>query len=126
MNAKNRADGKHTRRRVKGVCVTTGKERIFESMTEAARQVNGKSGNICAAIKNNWMAYGYRWEKIDTRPSKLQCYGVNKHTGEQTVVFPSIKAACRYMGGDHDSGIRKALKAPGVSTWYGYYWFFVA
>lgn len=125
LNAKNRADGTHTRRRVKGICVTTGKEVVFESITEAARQVNGKNGNISAAIKNNWMAYGYRWEKVDTRPMKLQCYGVHKKTGVHTHVFDSIKQACYYMGGVHDSGIRKSLKAPGISTWYGYYWYFV-
>lgn len=124
LNAENRCNGEHTKRSVKGTCLTTGKEVVFESMTEAARIVNGKNGNISAAIKNNWTAYGYKWEKVNKTPVKIQCYGVHKYTGERTITFPSIKSAMHYLGGKHDSGIRKALKSDGKSSWYGYYWFF--
>lgn len=44
----------------------TGEQREFESISEAARQVNGNIGHICTACQGKYKSSaGYRWEYLD-------------------------------------------------------------
>lgn len=124
----------HAKRRVKAIPVLnpTGnqkyfalsdKEMIFDSITEAAEKLKGKSNNITTAIKEGYTAYGYKWEKIDKTPNSRKVYGIHKDTGERTKTFPSIKAAARNWG-KRDSGLRNALEEQGVKSFMGHYWFY--
>lgn len=130
-------NGKHARRRVRAIpefnlsanCkIKPVSDEIleFECAKEAAEFLTGKrnSGAIAAAIKNGWIAYGYRWEKLDKSSVWKKVYGIHRKTGEKTQEFKSIKEAARYWN-KKDSGIRKALKDPGVKSFMDHYWYFV-
>ena len=128
-------DGKHMKRKVKGIPVLnpsgnqkviaqSDKELFFDSSREAAKYFGGATSAICNSIKHGWTAYGYKWVRLDDTPIRKQVYGVDKKTGEKTEVFPSIKAAARHWG-KRDSGIRKALNAPGDKSFMNHYWYFV-
>jgi hypothetical protein len=121
----NRGNGKHTAKKVMGINVETGEQKIWESMTAAALEVTGKkaSGNIHEAIKNGWKAHGYRWKKLDNTSNKTPIKGVHKKTWEE-IEFESISAACRYLGSNNLSGIQKSLKHPHKYTYKKYYWFY--
>ena len=96
---------------------------IFDSITEAADKVKGKVCNISRALKEGWVAYGYKWERIDKTPNSRKVYGIHKDTGERTKTFPSIKAAARNWG-KRDSGLRNALEEQGVKSFMRHYWFY--
>ena len=127
----------HAKRRVKAIPVLnpTGnqkyfalsdKEMIFDSTSDAAKFFNGKTSCISAAIKHGFTSYGYKWEKIDLNPIKRKVYGVEKDTGQKTMIFESISDAGRFFGNYRKSGgLRKSLKAPGVNTYMKHYWYYV-
>jgi group I intron endonuclease len=119
----NRGNGKHSSKRVMGINVETGEEKIWESITAAALEVNGKSGNIHGAIKNGWKAYGYRWKKLDNTTNKTPIRGVHKRTWEE-IEFESISAACRYFESKNVCGIQNSLRHPHKYTYKQYYWFY--
>lgn len=121
----NRGDGKHTAKRIMGINVETGEEKIWESITAAALEVTGKkaSGNIHEAIKNGWKAHGYRWKKLDNTSNKTPIKGVHKKTWEE-IEFESISAACRYFKSSNMSGIQNSLRNPHKYTYKQYYWFY--
>jgi hypothetical protein len=119
----NRGNGKHSSKRVMGINVETGEQKIWESITAAALEVNGKSGNIHGAIKHGWKAYGYRWKKLDNTPNKTPIRGVHKRTWEE-IRFESINAAGRYFGSSNMSGIQNSLRNPHKYTYKQYYWFY--
>jgi group I intron endonuclease len=122
----NRGDGKHTSKRVMGINIETGEEKIWESITAAALEVAGKntSGNIYGAIKNGWKAYGYRWKKLDNTTNKTPIRGVHKRTWEE-IRFESINAAGRYFESKNVCGIQNSLRHPHKYTYKGYYWFYL-
>lgn len=133
MNPGINGDGKHSRRRIKAtpesnpsgcqnVVITDDKVLIFESMIEAAKYVNGAPSNISRAVKENWVAYGYRWEILDKKPIKFKVYGIHKDTGERTEMFPSIKAAAKNWGMD-DNHFRRCLKDK-IRTAAKHFWYF--
>ena len=127
----------HAKRKVKAIPVLnpTGnqkyfalsdKEMIFDSTSDAAKFFNGKTSCISAAIKHGFTSYGYKWEKIDLNPIKRKVYGVEKDTGQKTMIFESISDAGRFFGNNRKSGgLRKSLKAPGVNTYMKHYWYYV-
>ena len=99
---------------------------IFDSTSDAAKFFNGKTSCISAAIKHGFTSYGYKWEKIDLNPIKRKVYGVEKDTGQKTMIFESISDAGRFFGNNRKSGgLRKSLKAPGVNTYMKHYWYYV-
>ena len=133
LNPNMNGDGKHARRRIKAtpesnpsgkqnVVINDDKALIFESMSEAAKYVNGATSNISISIKKNWVAYGYRWEILDKKPLKFKIYGIHKDTGERTEMFPSIKAAARNWG-MNDNHFRKCLKDK-TKTAAKHFWYF--
>lgn len=124
----------HSKRKIKAIPVLTpsgnqktfalsDKELIFDSSSEAAKFLNGKTSNISRALKEGWTSYGYKWEKLDKTPQYKKVYGIHKETGERTITFPSIKAAARNWG-KRDSGLRNALDQPGVRSFMNHYWFY--
>ena len=133
LNPNMSGDGKHARRRIKAtpesnpsgcqnVVITDDKVLIFESMIEAAKYVNGATGNISKAVKENWVAYGYRWEILDKKPIKFKVYGIHKDTGERTEVFPSIGAAAKNWG-MNASNFRRCLRDK-TKTAAKHFWYF--
>jgi group I intron endonuclease len=122
----NRGNGKHTAKRVMGINIETGEQKIWESITAAAIEVTGKntSGNIYDAIKNGWKAYGYRWRKLDNTTNKTPIKGVHKRTWEE-IRFESISAAGRYFESKNICGIQNSLKHPHKYTYKQYYWFYL-
>ena len=96
----------------------------FDSTTEGAKFVNGKTSNISKYMNTGFTAYGYKWEKVDTTPISRKVYGIHRETGEKTQEFQSIKEAARHWN-KKDSGIRKSLKEPGVKSFMNHYWYFV-
>tara|TARA_B100001250_G_scaffold336005_1_gene302379 strand:- start:360 stop:1214 length:855 start_codon:yes stop_codon:yes gene_type:complete len=95
----------------------------FDSGTEAAKFLKGKTSAISNSIKYGWTAYGYKWEKVDKRPHSRPVYGIHKDTEEKTEVFPSTKQAALHWG-KRDTGLRKSLKKPGVSSFMRHYWYY--
>jgi len=130
-----RGDGSHKKRKVKAIPVLnlSGNCKVkpisdeileFDSASDAAKFLNGKTGNICKGIKTGWTAYGYKWERVDTTPILKKVYGINRKTGEKTQEFSSIKEAARFWN-KRDTGIQKALKEPGVKSFMDHYWYYV-
>tara|TARA_B100000902_G_scaffold375429_1_gene405408 strand:- start:61 stop:912 length:852 start_codon:yes stop_codon:yes gene_type:complete len=126
----------HAKRKIKAIPVLnpsgnckifalSDKEMIFNSYTEASEFFGGKlkTSAISAAVKYGWTAYGYKWEKIDKTSQKKKVYGVNRDSGKQTKVFPSIKAAARNWD-KRESGLRKSLKKPGERSFMNHYWYY--
>lgn len=120
----NNGNGTHAKRKIQGVNITTGKIVEFDSITEAAKKVNGKNGNICNAIKNGWMAYGYKWKKLDDRPIAKPIVGYDKKTGELVYEYESVNKAEIDIRGKRGTGIVKSLKNPGKNSWMGCYWYY--
>ena len=131
----NPGNGSHRKRKVRAIPVLnlSGNCKVkpisdeileFDSAIEGAKFVNGKTGNICRCMSTGWTAYGYKWEKVDTTPIWRKVYGIHRKTGEKTQEFQSIKEAARYWD-KKDSGIRKALKEPGVKSFMNHYWYYV-
>jgi len=120
-------DGKHHRRSVRATNVETKEVLEFESITEACNFL-GKpvnySGGITRAIKNNYMAYGYTWERLDDKPNKRSVKGYGKWTGELLYEFDSISKASLALSGSRTHAIKRSLNNPGKSTWKGCYWYY--
>jgi group I intron endonuclease len=126
MLKENRGTGKHSSRKVLGINIETGEEKIWNSFSDAALEVSGnknKSGNIHDAIKNGTKAYGYRWRRLDHTPNKTPICGVHKRTWEK-IYFDSINEAARHFGVTNTSGIQRSLKNPHKYSYRKYYWFY--
>ena len=127
----------HAKRKIKAIPVLnpskyqktfalSDEELIFDSSSDAAKFFNGKTSNISYAIKSGSTAYGYKWEKIDVNPVKRKVYGIEKDTGQKTMIFESIADAGRcFSNKSRWSGIRNSLKAPGIKTYMKHYWYYV-
>jgi group I intron endonuclease len=127
MLKENRGDGKHTAKRVMGINIETGEEKIWESFTAAALEVAGNkqaNANIHQAVKNGTKAFGYRWKRLDNTTNKTPIKGVHKKTWEE-IHFSSISEAGRYFGVTNVSGIRKSLLNPHKYSYMKYYWFYL-
>jgi len=119
--------GVHARRKIQGVSITTGEIVEFESLREAAIKVAGDvryCGNISNSIKNNWISYGYKWKKIDTRPIVRPVIGYDKKTGEIVYQFESANKASLALRGKRGTGLFKSLKSNGKNSWMGCYWYY--
>jgi len=119
--------GSHAKRKIQGVNITTGETIEFDSMREAGLKIAGNekyAGNISNAIKNNWIAYGYKWRKIDDRPVIKPVVGYDKKTGELVYQFESANKASVTIKGKRGTGLIKSLKNPGKNSWIGCYWYY--
>lgn len=126
MLPENRGNGKHMGRKVMGINIETGEEKIWDSCRSAALEITGDADNgtiIARSYRVGTKCYGYRWRKLDHSPASIAVKGVHKKTW-QKVYFPSINSACRAMNGTHTSGIRRSLHNPHKYTWKKYYWFY--
>lgn len=126
MLKENRGDGKHTAKRVLGINIETGEEKIWESFTAAALEVAGDkkaNSNIHEAVKNGTKAFGYRWRRLDPTSNKTPIKGVHKITWEE-IYFDSISEASRAFGTTNLSGIQNSLRNPHKYSYKKYYWFY--
>ena len=126
MLKENRGDGKHTAKRVMGINIETGEEKIWESFSAAALEVAGKkqaNANIHEAVKNGTKAFGYRWKRLDNTSNKTPIKGVHKKTWEE-IYFDSISEASRALGVNNLSGIQNSLRNPHKYSYKKYYWFY--
>ena len=125
--AENRGSGITSRCKMRGINVETGEEKIWDSATDAAKEVAGDSKynhNILKSADKGWKAYGYRWQRLGPKSNKKQVYGINKITWEQTPVYESMREASRQYGNEKGTGLIKSLKNPNKYSWKGYYWFY--
>lgn len=128
--AENRGSGITSRCKMRGINVETGEEKIWDSASDAAKEVAGNSKynhNILQAADKGYKSYGYRWQRLGPKSNKKPVYGINKITWEQTPVYESVRAAVREIKPDRNekgSGILKSLKNPNKNSWMGYYWFY--
>lgn len=119
--------GKHAKRKIQGENIITGEIVEFEGIRDASLKVTGTekySGNICRAIKENWIAYGYKWKKLDTRPVIRSVIGYDKKTGELVYEFESANKASLTIRGKRGTGLLKSLKSEGKYSWMGCYWYY--
>lgn len=117
----------HHKRKLKATNIETNEVFEFDSMREASIKIKGNNkytGNISRAVKNNGSAYGYKWEKIDTRPNMYPVVGYDKKTGELVYEFESANKAQVTIRGKRGTGILKALKNPGKNSWMKCYWYY--
>lgn len=47
------------------VCYESKEEKIYEKLTDAAKEINVNNGRICEAIKNNKILNGYQWQYLN-------------------------------------------------------------
>lgn len=126
--AENRGNGIASRCKMRGVNVETGEEKIWESASDAAKELTGNkkyNNNILTAADNGWKAYGYRWQRLGRKSNRKRVYGVHKITWEKTQVYESTREASRQNGKRNGTGLLKSLKNPNKYSWKGYYWFYV-
>jgi hypothetical protein len=127
--AENRGSGITSRCKMRGVNIETGEEKIWDSASDAAKEVAGNSKynhNILQAADKGYKSYGYRWQRLGPKSNKKPVYGINKITWEKTTVYESMREAGRQYGNDNGgSGLLKSLKNPNKYSWKGYYWFYV-
>jgi group I intron endonuclease len=127
--AENRGSGITSRCKMRGVNIETGEEKIWDSASDAAKEVTGNSKynhNILQAADKGYKSYGYRWQRLGPKSNKKPVYGINKITWEKTTVYESMREAGRQYGNDNGgSGLLKSLKNPNKYSWKGYYWFYV-
>jgi group I intron endonuclease len=119
--------GTHAKRKIQGVSITTGEIVEFDSTREAALKLTGnekRCGNICRALKEGWIAYGYKWTKLDNRPVIKPVVGYDKKTGELVYEFESANKASMTIRGKRGTGLSKSLKSPGKNSWMGCYWYY--
>lgn len=119
--------GTHAKRKIQGTNTKTGEIVEFESTGEAALKLTGSEkgrGNICRAMKEGWIAYGYKWKKLDTRPVIRPIVGYDKKTGELVHEFESANKASLTIRGKRGTGLIKSLKNPGKNSWMGCYWYY--
>lgn len=116
-------DGKHLRRKVRGTHHITGEIVEFNSMTDAANQLNLAAGNISRGIAKGFRVGDYLWEKIDDKPKSFAIYGKRILDGKIIHHFDSIREAARVLGTGDAGGVRKALKNPSRYSWKGCRWY---
>lgn len=119
--------GEHSKRKIRGTNIETNETIEFDSIADAKRELKlkGGSGNISRAIRDGIIAYGYKWERIDDRPTKKAVKGYDKKTGELVYQFESVNKASLAIKGKRGTGILKSLKNPGKNTWMGCYWYYI-
>jgi len=126
--AENRGSGITSRCKMRGINIETSEEKIWDSASDAAKEVAGDSKynhNILKSADKGWKAYGYRWQRLGPKSNRKQVYGINKITWEQTPVYESMREASRQYGNERGTGLIKSLKNPNKYSWKGYYWFYV-
>lgn len=116
--------GKHAKRKVQGTNIETGEVIEFDSITEAAIKLKGKTGNISRAIKEGFTAYSYKWKRLDDRPITRPVVGYDKKSGELVYEFDSANKASLTIRGKRGTGLNKSLKNPGKCSWMGCYWYY--
>jgi group I intron endonuclease len=116
--------GEHAKRKVQGTNITTNEVVEFDSITEAAVKVKGKTGSISRAIKEGFTAYGYKWKILDDRPIIRPVVGYDKKTGELVYEFESGNKASLTIRGKRGTGLLKSLKNPGKNSWMGCYCYY--
>lgn len=96
----------------------------FSSVTEAANFINGDNSNISKACKQQRIAYGYKWQYIDTPQekrnfSKRKVEQFDLQTGQTLKIYESISEAAKAVNGDSSyiskvcRGIQKSSKGFG-------------
>ena len=94
---------------------------IYNSLTEAAKSVNGRKGDICDCCNGNKKtAFGYHWRYLDEnerRNSNIK--GKIKNTDTGIIYNNSIEAA-KSCNGDSRT-INRCCRGV-VNTAYGYHW----
>lgn len=118
--------GTHAKRKVQATHIKTGEVIEFESIADARERLNikGGSGNISRAIRDNIIAYGYKWKRIDNRPVVRAVEGYDKKTGELVYEFESANKASLTIRGKRSTGLASSLKNPGKYSWMGCYWYY--
>lgn len=119
-----RGDGKHLRCKVKAIHVKTGDIIEFNSITDAAKELNIPNGNITRAIQKGFTAGEYKWEKLEDKTINQPIYGKRILDGKIVHHFRSAREAGRVLGTGGDSGVRKALKTPSRYSWKGCRWYY--
>lgn len=122
-----RGNGSHLKMKIQGTHTQTGEVLEFDSLSDACEELNIKNGNLSRAIKEGWMAGGYKWKKLTDKQYTRAVIGVDKNTGEKLYECESIRAAHRLLSSSDikGSGIRKSLKNPGHYTWKGCHWYYL-
>jgi group I intron endonuclease len=121
--------GSHAKRRIQGVNITTNEIVEFDSMRQAALKITGNeryTGNISRATKEGFVAYGYKWTKLDNRPVIKPVLGYDKKTGDLVYDFESANKASLSIRGKRGTGLSNSLKNPGKNSWMGCYWYYKA
>lgn len=107
--------------------------REFESISEAARSINGNHSGICKVLDGELnSAYGFRWSlnKVAQLPSlKTNYTGASKRIGQYSLdgellqIFASTKEAAKFLN-KSQGNISSAANGK-RKTAYGYKWSFV-
>ena len=121
--------GSHAKRKIQGVNITTNEIVEFDSMRQAALKITGNeryTGNISRAAKEGFVAYGYKWTKLDNRQVIKPVVGYDKKTGDLVYDFESANKASLTIRGKRGTGLGKSLKNPGKNSWMGCYWYYKA
>ena len=127
QNPEYRGTGKGQGIQIMGLNVDTGEEVYWDSIREAAMEVSGKETgytNIIRAMNKGYIAYGYRWKRVNNRRKKRPVVAIHKKTWQEHH-FESCAAALRAAGGRDTGGLYKALKSNGRYTWKGYIWKYI-
>jgi group I intron endonuclease len=119
--------GEHCKRKVQATSIETGEVVEFDSISTAKIKLNlnkAGSGNISRAIKEGFIAYGYKWKRLDDRPVIKPVIGYDKKTNELVYEFESANKASLTIRGKRGTGLHKSLKNPGKNSWMGCYWYY--
>lgn len=118
--------GEHCKRKVQATNIKTGEVVEFDSINDAGRKLNlkGGSGNLSRAIRDGIIAYGYKWKRLDNRPTIKPVIGYDKKTGELVYEFESANKASLSIRGKRGTGLHTSLKNPGKNSWMGCYWYY--
>ena len=119
-----RGDGKHQRRKIKRIDPNTGEVVIYESLTDACKELGLKNSNLSRGIKKGYLVGGYKWEKVDNKSHKNAVYGKRILDGKIIHHFDSVREAGRVLGTGGGAGINKALKNPSRYSWKGCRWYY--
>lgn len=125
---KNRGNGKHCGIKIQGLNVDTGEIRVWDNARDAAYELTGernRNSNILDASKKGYIAYGYRWKRLEDKTKKKAVKAIHKVTWQE-YEFESCADAIRRVGnGGGGSGLKKALRSNGRYTWKGFIWRYI-